>query len=52
MPISKIISRYSKSIANCAIISKIVDRMYVYDNSLEYKNPKLLFRSVNGKIKK
>ena len=26
--------------------------MYVYDNSLEYKNPKLLFRSVNGKIKK
>ena len=52
VPISKIISRYSKSIANCAIISKIVDRMYVYDNSLEYKNPKLLFRSVNGKIKK
>ena len=52
VPISKIISRYSKSIANCAIISKFVDRLYVYDNSVEYKNPKLLFRSVNGQIKK
>ena len=52
VPISKIISRYSKSIANCAIISKFVDRLYIYDNSVEYKNPKLLFRSVNGQIKK
>jgi predicted ABC-type ATPase len=43
---------YSKSIANPAIISKFVDRLYVYDNSVEYKNPKLLFRSVNGQIKK
>jgi predicted ABC-type ATPase len=52
VPISKIISRYSKSIANCAIISKFVDRLYVYDNSVEFKNPKLLFRSVNGQVKK
>ncbi len=52
VPISKIISRYSKSIANCAIISKFVDRLYVYDNSVEFKNPKLLFRSANGKVKK
>ncbi len=52
VPISKIISRYSKSIANCAVISKFIDRLYVYDNSVEYKNPKLLFRSVNGKVKK
>ena len=50
--ISKIISRFSKSIANCAIIAQFIDRLYVYDNSVEYKNPKLLFRSVNGKIKK
>ena len=34
-------------IENC-----IVDRLYVYDNSVEYKNPKILFRSVNGQIKK
>ena len=52
VPISKIISRFSKSIANCAIIAQFIDRLYVYDNSVEYKNPKLLFRSVNGKIKK
>ena len=52
VPISKIISRYSKSIANCAVIAQFIDRLYVYDNSVEYKNPKLLFRSVNGKIKK
>jgi len=52
VPISKIISRYSKSIANCAIISKFVDRLYVYDNSVEFKNPKLLFRSANCKVKK
>jgi hypothetical protein len=29
-----------------------VDRLYAYDNSVEYKNPKILFRSVNGQIKK
>ncbi|MCM1020767.1 MAG: zeta toxin family protein [Muribaculum sp.] len=31
VPISKIISRYDKSIANCVLLSSIVDRLYVYD---------------------
>jgi predicted ABC-type ATPase len=48
VPISKIISRYSKSIANCCIVSKIVDRAYIYDNSVEYAEPTLLFRVING----
>ena len=52
VPIPKIISRYSKSIANCAIISTMSDRLYVYDNSRENKEPLLLFRSVNGILKK
>ncbi len=52
VPIPKIISRYSKSIVNCALISKIVDRLYVYDNSRENKEPLLLFRSRNGELKK
>lgn len=52
VPIPKIISRYSKSIVNCAIISTYVDRLYVYDNSRENKEPKLLFRSSLGVIKK
>ncbi|MDO9155096.1 MAG: zeta toxin family protein [Paludibacter sp.] len=52
VPISKIISRYSKSIANCAKLSKVVDRLYVYDNSEDYTDPKLLFRATEGKVEK
>jgi predicted ABC-type ATPase len=52
IPIPKIISRYSKSIANCAIISTVLDRLYVYDNSRDNKEPLLLFRSFNGMLKK
>jgi predicted ABC-type ATPase len=52
VPIIKIISRYSKSIANCSVISKFVDRLYVYDNSLDFKEPSLLFRASDGKLTK
>ncbi len=52
VPIPKIISRYSKSIANCCIVSKIIDRAYIYYNSVDDEEPKLLFRVVNGKIVK
>ena len=52
VPIPKIISRYSKSIANCAILSALVDRLYVYDNSRDNKEPILLFRASNGDVKK
>jgi predicted ABC-type ATPase len=52
VPIPKIISRYSKSIVNCALISTFVDRLYVYDNSRENKEPLLLFRSSSGHLKK
>ncbi len=52
VPISKIISRYSKSIANCLILSKLVDRLYVYDNSIDYEIPILLFRTKKGKLEK
>jgi len=52
VPISKIISRYSKSIANCAKLSKVVDRLYVYDNSEDFADPKLLFRANEGKVEK
>jgi predicted ABC-type ATPase len=44
VPISKIISRYSKSIVNCCIVSQLVDRAYIYDNSIEYADPVLLFK--------
>ena len=52
VPISKIISRYYKSVINCAVLSLIVDRLYVYDNSVNFENPKLLFRTKNGKLEK
>lgn len=52
VPISKIISRFTKSIANCSVISSLVDRLYVYDNSVEYAEPKLLFRASDGRLEK
>lgn len=52
VPISKIISRFSKSIANCCAASNLVDRLYVYDNSVDYAEPKLLFRATNGRLEK
>ncbi|KAA6303539.1 MAG: hypothetical protein EZS26_000090 [Candidatus Ordinivivax streblomastigis] len=52
VPISKIVSRYAKSIANCSQAARLVDRMYVYDNSIDNAFPKLLFRTINGKVEK
>ena len=43
------ISRYHKSIINCSVLAPIVDRLYVYDNSVENVFPQLLFRVVDGK---
>lgn len=50
VPIPKIISRYQRSIVNCRIASLIVDRTYVYDNSVENEEAQLLFRMVDGKL--
>lgn len=52
VPIEKIISRYSKSIANCVAAASIADRAYIYDNSVEGDEPSLLFRSAEGRIVK
>lgn len=48
VPITKIINRYSKSIANCCLVTKMVDRTYIYDNSIDFDNPKLLFKVNDG----
>ena len=52
VPIPKIISRYIKSIANCAEIAPEVDRLYVYDNSVENTTAIPLFRLREGQIGK
>ncbi|TBU96189.1 zeta toxin family protein [Phytopseudomonas dryadis] len=52
VPISKIVSRYTKSIANCVELATLVDRLYVYDNSVNDQAPRLLFRTREGLISK
>jgi predicted ABC-type ATPase len=48
VPISKVISRYYKSILNCKRVAAIADRVYVYDNSVEDAEARLLFRMSDG----
>ena len=52
VPIQKIISRYYKSVANCSLLVPVVDRLYVYDNSINNVFPQLLFRANDGKLTK
>lgn len=52
VPIPKIISRYQKSLLNCCLVSKLVDRTYIYDNSVENSDATLLFRMTKGQIAK
>lgn len=50
VPISKIISRYKKSIINCKVATSIVDRIYLYDNSVDGQEAHILFRFADGNI--
>lgn len=52
VPITKIISRYQKSVLNCKYISTKVDRTYLYDNSVENAEQQLLLRMSDGIIVK
>lgn len=52
VPITKIVSRYYKSIANCATAAQLTDRTYLYDNSVDDKCAQPLFRMVEGQIVK
>ncbi len=52
VPITKIISRYSRSLINCATTIRTVDRAYIYDNSVENETARLLFRTVDGAVHK
>lgn len=50
VPISKIISRYYKSLLNALKAISFVDRAYIYDNSVEDQLPRLLYRTTEGKV--
>ena len=52
VPIPKIISRYQKSILNCKRVATLVDRMYVYDNSIDDAEACILFRMTDGQLVK
>lgn len=52
VPISKIIARYTRSLANCSVAARIADRAYIYDNSVDNAPARLLFRTNEGKLVK
>jgi predicted ABC-type ATPase len=52
VPLNKIISRYFKAIALAARAKHVVDRLYLYDNSADGLDARLLARLRNSEISK
>lgn len=52
VPISKIISRHTRSLANCSVAARLAHRAYIYDNSVDDAPARLLFRMSEGKLVK
>jgi len=52
VPIEKIVSRYTRSIANLSAAIEIADRTYVYDNSIEDVEAALCSRTQDGLLRK
>lgn len=52
VPISKIIARYIRSLANCLVAAPTADRAYKYDNSEDNASARLLIRTSEGKVVK
>ena len=52
VPIPKIVTRYTRSLANCAAAAQIADRAYIYDNSVDDVPARLLFRASDGQVVK
>lgn len=52
VPIKKIIDRFYKAIRNCKTIAPIVDRLYIYDNSIDNADARPLFRLSEGNLAK
>lgn len=50
VPISKVFSRYYKSLALAAQAIGFVDRAYIYDNSRDNELPQLLYRTTDGHL--
>lgn len=50
--IAKIVARYIRPIANYTDVAPEIDRFYVYDNSVEDADPRLILRAADGVIQK
>lgn len=50
VPIQKIVARYFRSIAQCAAVASEVDRLYLYDNSVDDAEPALVVRCAQGQV--
>lgn len=50
VPISKVVTRYFKSLELAKQAIAFVDRAYIYDNSVEDQIPQLLYRTSDGKL--
>jgi predicted ABC-type ATPase len=50
VPIRKILDRWSRSIANAAAVAREVDRLYVYDNSVDDRDAQLVLRASEGRV--
>lgn len=52
VPIRKILERWTRSIANCAVVATWVDRLYLYDNSVDARPAQLILRAKKGVVEK
>ncbi|HEX3850906.1 MAG TPA: zeta toxin family protein [Polyangiaceae bacterium] len=52
VPIEKIVSRYSRSMANLRIIFELADRVYIYDNSPDDEDARLTARIQDSQLRK
>lgn len=52
VPIEKIVSRYSKALANLAGAIEVADRVYLYDNSIDGTEARLCARTDSGTLRK
>lgn len=50
VPIRKILDRWSRSIANCAAVATLVNRLYLYDNSVDDRAAQLVLRATAGTV--
>lgn len=52
VPITKIVARYGRSMANSVLAARIADRAYFYDNTPENESVRLVFRCKGGRPEK